>query len=60
MPSDEWSPDMNLEGAVVDTAIYDSMGQTLANSRIWPESPATSPFKAIRDKSAPLRQGGGQ
>ena len=55
-PSDEWRPDLNLAGAVIDTMIYYDLGKTLASSRLWPEWDAKSPFRAHRDLSARARE----
>ncbi|RJF94287.1 M28 family metallopeptidase [Sphingomonas cavernae] len=53
---DAWSPDWNLDGAVMDMELVRSMASELANSNRWPEWKAGSEFKDIRDKSAAGRR----
>jgi len=55
-PSDEWSPDWDLRGEVVDVGLLYSIGRELANSRRWPSWGTGSEFKALRDGSASMRK----
>lgn len=55
-PSDEWSPNWDLSGAVQDLDVYFKMGYDLANSKKWPEWKPTSEFKAARDATNDLRK----
>jgi Zn-dependent M28 family amino/carboxypeptidase len=55
-PADEYSPDWNLAGVAQDGGMLFDLGETLANSREWPEWKAGSEFKAERDKSAAQRK----
>ena len=52
---DAWSEDWDMAGAVQDIDLIGTIGDELANSRRWPEWKAGSEFKAIRDKSADVR-----
>ena len=52
---DAWSEDWDMAGAVQDIDLIGTIGEELANSRRWPEWKAGSEFKAIRDKSADVR-----
>jgi Zn-dependent M28 family amino/carboxypeptidase len=49
-PSDEWKPDWDLAGTVQDARALYIVGDTLANSDIWPNYYKDSEFRAIRDK----------
>jgi Zn-dependent M28 family amino/carboxypeptidase len=55
-PSDEYSADMNLEGAVADLRLLFNVGKQLAFSHTWPQWKQGSEFKAVRDKSAGMRK----
>jgi len=55
-PADEYSPDWNLAGVAQDGGMLFDLGETLANSREWPEWKAGSEFKAERDKTAAQRK----
>jgi Zn-dependent M28 family amino/carboxypeptidase len=55
-PSDEYSADMNLEGAVADLRLLFNVGKQLASSHTWPQWKQGSEFKAVRDKSAGMRK----
>ena len=49
-PSDEFDPNWNLEGAVLDTRAYFLVGLRVANDDKWPEWKPGTEFKAIREK----------
>jgi Zn-dependent M28 family amino/carboxypeptidase len=53
---DTLGPDWDLRGAAQDVGLFLTIGQKLANSRVWPTWRPTSEFKAIRDESAATRQ----
>lgn len=53
---DAYSPEWDLSGAVQDIELFQMITQDLANSRRWPQWQQGSEFKAIRDKSASIRQ----
>ena len=55
-PSDEYDSSWNLEGAIQDLHLYFGLGQTLANSRTWPEWKTGSEFKALREKTRSERK----
>jgi len=48
-PSDEYSPDWNLEGALQDMDVWFRMGVELAYSNAWPTWYEGTEFKAVRD-----------
>ena len=48
-PSDEYSDDMDLSGAVLDSQVYFEIGYKLANSDAFPKWKEGSEFKAIRE-----------
>ena len=50
-PSDEYSPDWDVRGNLMDLAIYYDVGLTLANSDRWPNWRQGTEFRAIRDQS---------
>ena len=52
-PSDEYSPDWDVRGNLMDLAIYYDVGLTLANSDRWPNWRQGTEFRAIRDQSRP-------
>ena len=49
-PTDEYSDDWDLTGAVEDLNLYFSMGEMLANSGDWPNWVEGSAFKSMRDE----------
>ena len=55
-PDDEWQADWNYDGMVADARLLFSLGQRLANSRLWPNWSADSEFRAARDLSAAERR----
>jgi len=55
-PCDAWSPQWDLTGAAADVGLVATVGERLANGRLWPEWNAGSEFKAIRDVSAGTRR----
>jgi len=48
-PTDEWSADWDLRGPLEDLQAMYMVGDTLANSDVWPGWKAGSEFKAKRD-----------
>lgn len=54
-PSDEYSPDWDLSGAAEDVLLYFGIGETLANSRDWPNWNEGTEFKGKRDQTSGLR-----
>ena len=54
-PCDAWSPDWNLDGAVMDIELVRAIAADLANSDRWPEWKAGSEFRDIREKSSDRR-----
>lgn len=52
-PSDEYSPDWDVRGNLMDLAIYYDVGLSLANSNRWPNWRQGTEFRAIRDQSRP-------
>ncbi len=55
-PADQLDSTWNLTGGVQDVELVYTIGDTLANSRTWPEWKPGSEFKAVRDKSAAERK----
>ncbi len=55
-PSDEYSAQWNVEGAIEDLQLYFMLGKTLAYSRTWPRWKVGSEFKATREKSNGMRK----
>ena len=55
-PSDKWRSDFDYDGAVRDLEVYYALGRDLADSRDWPDWPATSQFKPARDATARMRK----
>ena len=55
-PADEIGPDWNSDGIAADATLLFELGQSLANSREWPQWKAGAEFKAIRDKTAAQRK----
>jgi len=49
-PTDEFTPDWDLTGAVEDLQLYFAMGNMLVNSSDWPNWVEGSAFKAMRDE----------
>jgi Zn-dependent M28 family amino/carboxypeptidase len=54
-PSDEYTRDWNLNGAVDDLKLFFLVGKHLAASRTWPGWKSDSEFKAIREKTKEAR-----
>ena len=52
---DAWSPDWNLDGAVMDMELVRAMATELANSDRWPQWKPGSEFKDIRERTNPPR-----
>ncbi len=55
-PCDAWSPDWNLDGAVMDIDLVRRLAVELAGSDRWPEWKDGSEFKAVRARSAAARK----
>jgi Zn-dependent M28 family amino/carboxypeptidase len=55
-PSDEYDPSWNLSGAVQEVQLLFYMGNTLANSRDFPNWNEGVEFKGIRDRSLAARR----
>lgn len=49
-PTDEFDPNWDVTGLVADVEVLHTMGDTLANSDIWPNWHKDSDFRAARDK----------
>jgi Zn-dependent M28 family amino/carboxypeptidase len=54
-PADEWDPNWDYGGAVLDLALYYELGLQLADSREWPAWKAGAEFKAVRDATTGAR-----
>ena len=54
-PDDEFSTSWDFRGMAQDTAMLHALGQTLANSRVWPNWSQDSEFRAVRDETATER-----
>lgn len=52
-PTDEYSPDQDWRGAVLDLALYFDIGLGIANSREWPNWAPGNEFRAVRDAQRP-------
>lgn len=50
-PSDEYTDDWDLSGAVEDLKLYYQVGRAVVDSDQWPQWSESSEFKAIRDAS---------
>lgn len=50
-PSDEYSSDWNLDGAIEDLKLFFLVGKRIANETKWPGWKERSEFKAVREKS---------
>ncbi|GAB4126945.1 MAG: M28 family metallopeptidase [Rhodothalassiaceae bacterium] len=50
-PSDEYSPEWDLSGAIEDLELFRKIGERIADSDDWPEWKDGSEFKAIRARS---------
>ena len=50
-PSDEYSPDWDLSGAAANVLLFFGIGDSLANSRDWPNWNPGTEFKSKRDES---------
>ncbi len=55
-PADEWRADWAFTGMAHDLPLLYRVGETLANSRRWPEWGADSEFRATRDASRSERR----
>ncbi|RSZ38422.1 MULTISPECIES: M28 family metallopeptidase [unclassified Variovorax] len=55
-PADEWRADWSFAGMAHDLPLLYRVGETLANSRRWPEWGPGSEFRAIRDASRSERR----
>ena len=53
---DEWSPEWDYSGQIQDLQVYWALGNSLANSRDWPEWKQGSEFGPARAASAAERQ----
>ena len=51
MPTDEYDPNWNWDGAIQDLTIYFDIGRELANSTAWPNWYEGDEFRAVRDQS---------
>jgi Zn-dependent M28 family amino/carboxypeptidase len=54
-PDDEFSDSWDLTGTTQDLQLYFAVGQSLANSRRWPQWSATAEFGAARAETAAMR-----
>ena len=50
-PSDEYDPDWDLSGGVLDTKLFFAVGLDVADGDVWPNWVIGSEFRAIRDES---------
>ncbi len=50
-PADEYGPDWDLRGMVLDAQLFFAVGQALANTRDWPQWREGVEFRAIRQAS---------
>jgi Zn-dependent M28 family amino/carboxypeptidase len=50
-PSDEFNPNWDLTGVIDDLEALHTLGDTVANSDVWPNWYKDNEFRAIRDKS---------
>ncbi len=55
---DEWSPDWDLRGAMMDMELFHTIVRDLGDSRRWPQWNEGSEFRAIREESDAMRVGG--
>jgi len=55
LPSDEYDPNWNWEGAVRDLRLYYSIGRDLADGGAWPNWYPTAEFRSARDASRGAR-----
>jgi Zn-dependent M28 family amino/carboxypeptidase len=55
---DEWSPDWDLRGAMMDMELFHTIVRDLGDSRRWPQWNPGSEFRAIRAESDAVRVGG--
>ena len=53
---DAWAPDWDLRGAAQDVGLFQTIGTTLANSRLWPQWRDDSEFKSVRAETAGERK----
>jgi Zn-dependent M28 family amino/carboxypeptidase len=56
-PADKFDPNWDFRGMVQQLTVYYDLGQSLANSRTWPDWKPKSEFAQARLKSAKDRQG---
>ena len=54
-PSDEYSPDWDVSGMVLDIQLYFDIGHRLSQESTWPNWYEGNEFRAIRDTSAAAR-----
>jgi len=52
---DEWSPDWDLRGAIMDMELFHTIVRELGDSRRWPQWNPGSEFRAVRTKSDAVR-----
>jgi Zn-dependent M28 family amino/carboxypeptidase len=50
MPSDEFNPSWNMEGAVLDGDAFFEVGLRVANADVWPEWRPGTEFRATREQ----------
>ena len=55
LPSDEYNPDWNWDGALQDLRLNYAIGRELADGTAWPNWYPTAEFRAARDKQRPSR-----
>ena len=55
-PCDAWSADWDLTGAVQDIELFHQLISELGNAKRWPAWKQGSEFKALRERSASVRQ----
>lgn len=55
-PADEWRADWSFTGMAHDLPLLYRVGETLANSRRWPEWGQSSEFRAVREASRAERR----
>lgn len=59
-PADEYNPDWDLSGMAANLKLFYQVGNTLADTTIWPGWMEDVSFGTIRQKTADMRQGMGQ
>jgi Zn-dependent M28 family amino/carboxypeptidase len=55
---DDWSPDWDLRGAIMDIEVFHTIIRDLGNARRWPQWKTGSEFRAIRAESDAVRMNG--